>query len=193
MCVRVSCAPSGAEIIHDRLVFAAQSFKPLKELRDKWAHASSTWLQQYKALKTAYKREVEATRAAEARAAAMGSGGTSGDGEPAPKRMRVRSAQVSKQSIPGTLTVQPGDLCLFIEPASNPLWSRVKMLDDNRVGFVSQSKVCARAHTCTCTCTCTQHTLSHLGVVGVCCAISLSRLCTARGGPRRGGPDAQPE
>ena len=129
---------SGAEIIQDRLVFAATNYKPLKQLRDAWAADASAWLQQYHALKRAYEREMEATRAGEARAAQAG---TSAGGEAPAKRLRVRSAQVAKEKYRGSLTVNPGDTCIFIGAATNPLWSRVKMDDDGRVGLVSASKV----------------------------------------------------
>ena len=55
--------------------------------------------------------------------------------------MRVRSAQVAKERYVGSLTVQPGDMCTFLEHMSNPLWSRVKMHDDGRVGIISASKL----------------------------------------------------
>ena len=61
---------SGAEIIQDRLVFAASNYKPLKELRDKWAAEASTWLMQHNSLKLAYDSEVEKLRVAEAHTAA---------------------------------------------------------------------------------------------------------------------------
>ena len=55
--------------------------------------------------------------------------------------MRVRIAQVAKPRHPGSLTVNPGDVGFFIEAASNPLWSRVKMDDDGRMGLVSASRL----------------------------------------------------
>jgi hypothetical protein len=139
---------SGAEIIQDRIVFAATNYKPLKQLRDAWASDASGWLQQYNALKRAYERELQATRVAEARAAQAGTsaGGDTSVGGAAPaKRMRVRSAQKAKDKYPGSLTVNPDDTCVFIKVESNPLWSRVKMDDDGRTGLVSASKVRAYA------------------------------------------------
>ena len=111
---------SGAEIIQDRLVFAASNYKPLKQLRDAWAAAASDWLMKYESLKRAYDSEVEKLRVAEARAAAS-SGAKRGRGtgeEPPAKRMRVRSAQVAKEKYRGSLTVSPGDLCT---PSSSPV------------------------------------------------------------------------
>ena len=134
---------SGAEIIQDRLVFAASNYKPLKQLRDAWAAAASDWLMKYESLKRAYDSEVEKLRVAEARAAAS-SGAKRGRGtgeEPPAKRMRVRSAQVAKDKYPGSLTVSPGDICTFIESCINPLWTRVKMDDDGRVGIISASRL----------------------------------------------------
>ena len=61
---------SGAEIIQDRLTFAASNYKPLKQLRDAWANEVGTWMQQVASLKRAYEREVQAVRAAEATQAA---------------------------------------------------------------------------------------------------------------------------
>jgi len=130
---------SGAEIIADRLVFAAENYKPIKQLRDAWAAEASTWFQQYTQVKRSYTREVEAAQAAEARAAEAGTS-ASGAAPPA-KRMRVRIAQTAKQHNPGSLTVKAGDMCRFVETATNPLWTRVKMDDDGRVGFVSTSRV----------------------------------------------------
>ena len=134
---------SGAEIIQDRLVFAASNYKPLKQLRDSWAAAASTWLNQYTSLKRAYDNELEKLRAAEARAAAASRDARGHDDgtEPPPKRMRVRTPQVFKEHHPGSLTVNPGDMCVFLEACTNPRWSRVKMLDDGRVGIVSASKM----------------------------------------------------
>ena len=64
------------------------------------------------------------------------------DAEPPPaKRMCVRSGQVAKEKYPGSLTVNPGDKCTFIESCTNPMWSRVKMDSDGRVGVVSASKL----------------------------------------------------
>ena len=135
------CARSGDEVIHDRLAFAGSSWKPLLQLRDAWAAEASTWLSQWAQLKRAYDRELEATRAAEARAAAARPrGGGGGEGPPA-KRMRVRSAQVARDKYPGSLTVNPGDLCIFVQSCTNPLWSTVKMDDDGRVGKVSASRL----------------------------------------------------
>ena len=129
---------SGAEIIHDRLVFAASNYKPLKQLRDAWASEASTWLQQYRSLKRDYEREMEANLVAEAR----GGRDRGTDAEPPPaKRMCVRSGQVAKEKYPGSLTVNPGDKCTFIESCTNPMWSRVKMDSDGRVGVVSASKL----------------------------------------------------
>ena len=109
------------------------------QLRDAWAAEASTWLQQYNSLKRAYDREQEAARAAEARAEALGKrGGEADDGAPV-KRMRVRIAQVAKERYKGSLTVNPGDTCIFVEPATKPLWSLVKMDDDGRTGLVSPS------------------------------------------------------
>ena len=134
---------SGAEIIQDRLVFAASNYKPLKQLRDSWAAAASTWLNQYTSLKRAYDNELEKLRAAEARAVAASRDARGHDDgtEPPPKRMRVRTPQVFKEHHPGSLTVNPGDMCVFLEACTNPRWSRVKMLDDGRVGIVSASKM----------------------------------------------------
>ena len=136
---------SGAEIIQDRLVFAASNYKPLKQLRDSWAAAASTWLNQYTSLKRAYDNELEKlhVRAAEVRAAAASRDARGHDDgtEPPPKRMRVRTSQVFKEHHPGSLTVNPGDMCVFLEACTNPRWSRVKMLDDGRVGIVSASKM----------------------------------------------------
>ena len=105
-------------------------------LRDAWAADASSWLAQFNQLKRAYEREMEATQAAEARQRERGSGE-----EPAAKRMRVRSAQVAKERYVVSLTVQPGYMCTFLEHMSNPLWSRVKMHDDGRVGIISASKL----------------------------------------------------
>ena len=55
--------------------------------------------------------------------------------------MRVRSAQVTKAHHPGSLTVQPGDVCFFIAACTQPLWSRVKMESDWRIGIISASKL----------------------------------------------------
>ena len=141
LAVQIARACSGEAVIHDRIAFAGANWKPLRQLRDAWATEASTWLVQYSQLKRAYDREQEATRAAEARAEAMGRRGTGdGDGPPA-KRMRVRIAQVAKERNPGSLTVSMGDKCIFVEPATNPLWSRVKMSDDGRVGLVSASRL----------------------------------------------------
>lgn len=131
---------SGAEIIHDRLVFAAANYKPLKQLRDAWAADAGRWLQQYGMLKRAYEREVEAVQAAGARAAALARRGVGDDDHPPAKRMRVRSAQVAKEKYKGSLTVNPGDTCIFVQAATNPLWSHVKM-HDGRVGIISASKL----------------------------------------------------
>ena len=120
---------SGAEIIQDRLVFAASNYKPLKQLRDSWAAAASTWLNQYTSLKRAYDNELEKlhVRAAEVRAAAASRDARGHDDgtEPPPKRMRVRTSQVFKEHHPGSLTVNPGDMCVFLEACTNPRWSRV--------------------------------------------------------------------
>ena len=89
---RLPCLCSGDEVIHDRIAFAGQNFKPLMTLRDAWAAEASSWLSQYGQLKRGYDREVEATKAAEARMNGRGSGD-----EPAAKRMRVRSGQVAKE------------------------------------------------------------------------------------------------
>ena len=111
------------------------------QLRDAWAAEASTWLQQYNSLKRAYDREHEEARAAHARAEALGNkrGGEADDGAPV-KRMRVRSAQMARDKYPRSLTVNPGDTCIFVEPATNPLWSLVKM-DDGRTGLVSASRL----------------------------------------------------
>ena len=130
---------SGADVIHDRIAFAGNNWKKTFQLRDAWVAEASTWLNQYGQLKRAYDRELEAVKAAETRAAALS---RRGDGdEPAAKRMRVRSSQVHKEKYTGSLTVNPGDTCVFVESATNPLWSRVKMDDDGRVGLVSASKL----------------------------------------------------
>ena len=50
---------SGDDIIHDRLVFAATNYKPLKKLRDAWVSEASSWAQQHRALKRAFEYEVE--------------------------------------------------------------------------------------------------------------------------------------
>ena len=42
---------------------------------------------------------------------------------------------------PGSLTVSPGDTCVFIKSATNPLWSHVKMDDDGRLGIISASRL----------------------------------------------------
>ena len=55
--------------------------------------------------------------------------------------MRVRSAQLAKDKQPGRLTVNVGDTCTFLEAATNPMWSHVKMDDDGRLGVVSASKL----------------------------------------------------
>ena len=133
---RLPCLCGGDEVIHDRIAFAGQNFKPLMTLRDAWAAEASSWLSQYGQLKRGYDREVEATKAAEARMNGRGSGD-----EPAAKRMRVRSGQVAKEKYQGSLTVSPGDTCIFVETCTNPLWSRVKMDDDGRLGIVSASKL----------------------------------------------------
>ena len=131
---------SGDLVIHDRIAFAGANWKPLRQLRDAWAADASTWLGQYSQLKRAYDREQEAASAAEARAKAMDRrGNDDGDGPPA-KRMCVRVPQVAKERNPGSLTVSPGDMCIFLGAATNPLWSRVKM-DDGRVGVVSASRL----------------------------------------------------
>lgn len=54
--------------------------------------------------------------------------------------MRVRSAQIARDKYPRSLTVNPGDTCIFVESATNPLWSLVKM-DDGRTGLVSASRL----------------------------------------------------
>ena len=113
---RLPCLCSGDEVIHDRIAFAGQNFKPLMTLRDAWAAEASSWLSQYGQLKRGYDREVEATKAAEARMNGRGSGD-----EPAAKRMRVRSGQVAKEKYQGSLTVSPGDTCIFVETCTNPL------------------------------------------------------------------------
>eukprot|EP00966_Prymnesium_polylepis_P335437 7390795-Prymnesium_polylepis.2 len=110
-------------------------------LRDSWASEASAWLNQYGQLKRAFERESEATKAAEARAEALGRSGDGDGGAPPAKLMRVRSAQVYKEKYPGTLTVQPGDTCIFIDACTLPLWSRVKMENDGRVGIISASKL----------------------------------------------------
>eukprot|EP00966_Prymnesium_polylepis_P045126 1045461-Prymnesium_polylepis.1 len=46
-------------------------WKPLRELRDKWAAEASNWIRTYMLLKRAVETEQEATRAADARAEAM--------------------------------------------------------------------------------------------------------------------------
>lgn len=110
------------------------------QLRDSWAAEASTWLQQYNSLKRAYDHEQKAARAAEVRAEALGKrGGEADDGAPV-KRMRVRIPQVAKEKYKGSLTVNPGDTCTFLEPATNPMWSVVKM-DDGRTGLVSASRL----------------------------------------------------
>ena len=133
---------SGNEVIHDRLAFAGANWKPLVQLRDAWAAEASTWISQYTQLKRAYDREQAAAKAAAERAedlAARSAARGHGD-EPPPKCMKVRSPQVAKAKYPGSLTVVPDDLCIFIESATNPLWSRVRM-DDGRVGLVSTSRL----------------------------------------------------
>jgi hypothetical protein len=133
---------SGSEIIHDRMAFAGANWKPLVQLRDAWAAEASTWINQATQLKRAYDHEQAAAKAAAERAevlAARGAGGGNGD-EPPPKRMKVRSAQVAKPQYPGSLTVDPGMQCIFIESTTNPLWSRVRM-DDGRIGLVSASRL----------------------------------------------------
>ena len=80
-------------------------------------------------------------RAAKARAAVLKRRGV-GDGNDQPaKRLRVRSAQVAKAKYPGSLTVTPGETCIFVEVCNNPMWSRVKMDDDGRMGLVSASRL----------------------------------------------------
>ena len=135
------CAHSGSEVIFDRIAFAGASWKPLLQLRDAWAAEASVWLNQRGQLKNAFERELEAARAAEARAEAFGRGGRGDGNEPPAKRMRVRSAQVTKAHHPGSLTVQPGDVCFFIAACTQPLWSRVKMESDGRIGIISASKL----------------------------------------------------
>jgi len=126
---------SGEDCIHDRVAFAGANWKPLLVLRDKWAAAASTWVQQHNQLKRAYDNEKNAQSAAEKRAAEMGPAGAPGH-----KRMRVRSAQVAKDRNPGSITVNEGALCTFVEPCLNPMWSMVKM-DDGRTGKVSASRL----------------------------------------------------
>ena len=125
---------SGADIIHDRLVFAATNFKPILQLRDVWAAAASDWQSQLNALTRAFERENEAVLAAHKRALEAADA-------PSSKRMRVQSAQIYKSKYPGSLTVSPGDTCVFIESATNPLWSHVKMDDDGRLGIISASRL----------------------------------------------------
>ena len=99
------------------------------------------WLNQRGQLKRAFEREQEAVRAAEARAAVLKRRGV-GDGNDQPaKRLRVRSAQVAKAKYPGSLTVTPGETCIFVEVCNNPMWSRVKMDDDGRMGLVSANRL----------------------------------------------------
>ena len=54
--------------------------------------------------------------------------------------MKVRIAQLAKAKYPGSLTVNPGEQCIFVEAANNALWSRVRM-DGGRVGLVSASRL----------------------------------------------------
>ena len=123
------------------MAFAGANWKPLLQLRDAWATEASIWLNQRGQLKRAFEREQEAVRAAEARAAVLKRRGV-GDGNDQPaKRLRVRSAQVAKAKYPGSLTVTPGETCIFVEVCNNPMWSRVKMDDDGRMGLVSASRL----------------------------------------------------
>ena len=133
------CACSGAEVIHDRIAFAGANWKPLLQLRDAWAAEASLWLSQRGQLKRAFEREQEALRAVEARAELQARRGNSSE-HPA-KRMCVRIGHKAKEMYRGSLTVNPGDTCTFLEACTNPLWSRVKMDDDGRVGIVSASKL----------------------------------------------------
>ena len=106
-----------------------------------WATEASIWLNHRGQLKRAFEREQVAVRAAEARAAVLKRRGV-GDGNDQPaKRLRVRSAQVAKAKYPGSLTVTPGETCIFVEVCNNPMWSRVKMDDDGRMGLVSASRL----------------------------------------------------
>jgi plastocyanin len=159
---------SGAEVIHDRLAFAGANWKKLLQLRDAWAVEASTWLNQRNQLKRAYDREMAATQAAAAHVAAAQAASARGDSgtEPPAKKMCVRIAQKAKERTPGSLTVEPGDTCVFIEHATNPLWTVVKMDDDGRRGLVSASRLveideqasihkCTHAHTHTRHLTCT--------------------------------------
>ena len=123
------------------MAFAGANWKPLLQLRDAWATEASIWLNHRGQLKRAFEREQEAVRAAEARAAVLKRRGV-GDGNDQPaKRLRVRSAQVAKAKYPGSLTVTPGETCIFVEVCNNPMWSRVKMDYDGRMGLVSASRL----------------------------------------------------
>ena len=51
-------------MIHDRLVFAATSFKPLVMLRDAWMSKASGWHSQMRQAKDAYDKEMERAKAA---------------------------------------------------------------------------------------------------------------------------------
>ena len=55
--------------------------------------------------------------------------------------MQVRIAQAAKARNPGSLTAAVGDMCIFLEKGTNPLWSRVRMDNDGRVGFISASRL----------------------------------------------------
>ena len=139
------------------------------------------WAQLYRALKRAFDYEVEQTRVHEARMAsdarkASRAAEAPADGAPAAKRMRVLASAEHKDKYPGSLTVKPGDMCVFIEACANPLWTRVRMDDDTRVGNVPTKKVCAHVlqHTYACS-----HLPSHF-----CAPVQARGVCRG-GGARR--------
>ena len=104
-------------MIYDRLVFGATNYKPLLLLRDSWVAEASSWYQQFHCLKRAFEKEENATRAAVKRAADVDVAA------PAVKRLRVRSAQVHKPKHFGSLTVEVGDICFFVETLLHPVGS----------------------------------------------------------------------
>ena len=151
--VSASAPPrSGAEVIHDRLVFAATSFKPLVMLRDAWMSKASGWHSQMRQAKDAYDKEVERAKAAVGRKRALRSSLSHALGrrepcvligvrralneeEAAPcKKMRVTKDADANAKHAGSITAKRGDTCEFVEQPTNPKWIKVKMLDGANQG-----------------------------------------------------------
>lgn len=126
VCTRISCVPSGNDLIQDRLVFGATNLKPMLKRRDEWAIEASQWLEKAGRLKRAYQRELEANAVAEARGKRAAASSSAGDVAPPTKKMRVLRDAEAKEKHPGSLAVKAGETCLFHESCTNPTWVEVR-------------------------------------------------------------------